>query len=129
MEDTPRRLQTLQMAMETLDVMTQAPIVLFVCYRSDSQSAWDDVNWSISATDQEATELLSVGASVENILLKAQELGLAGLWCSDILYAYQNLMAFLNAEFPVVSAVCLGYPAEQPRQKPRIPFSACCKYI
>lgn len=126
---TPARAEALDMALESLAILDQAPSAIFICYRPNPAPALDDVNWSISATDQETIDLLSVGAAVENMLLKAHELGLGGLWCGDILYAYQTMVEYLHPENPIVSAICLGYPAEHPLQRPRASLANSCTFL
>jgi len=118
------------MALESTEILRQAPVVVFVCYRPGTAEAHDDgVNWPINATDLEAVELLSVGAAVENMLLKAEELGLGGLWCGDVLYAYKTIISILQTSYPLVSAVCLGYPVQQSTPTSRLPLTQCCSFF
>lgn len=120
----------LHMALETVDIMSDSPIIIFVCYRQGLADTHDDrVNWPLSATEMEVVDILSIGAAVENMLLKVQELGLGGLWCGDVLYAYPELMAEIRIEHPMVSAICIGYPLEFPPARPRIPLSQSYIYI
>lgn len=120
----------LRMALETVDIMNTSPIIIFVCYRQGLADTHDDgVNWPLSATELEVVDILSIGAAVENMLLKIQELGLGGLWCGDVLYAYPELMEELGIEYPMVSAICIGYPLEFPPAKPRIPLPQSYIYI
>lgn len=120
----------LTMALESVEILRLAPVVIFVCYRPGTAKAHDDgVDWPIKASDLEVVDLLSIGAAVENILLKANELGLGGLWCGDILYAYRNFMHNLPISYPVVSAVCLGFPAQRPSLTSRYPLSQCCSFL
>lgn len=120
----------LSMATESVAILAHAPVVIFICYRPNTAILHDDgVNWKLAATDLEAVELQSVGAAAENMLLKAEELGLGGLWCGDVLYAYRELMACLKTDYPMVSAICLGYPAEQPASSSRHSLSQCCTFL
>jgi nitroreductase len=54
-------------------------------------------------------DYLSIGASVENMLLAATEIGLESLWVCDILDAADEIKSELNFNYELVSAVCLGY--------------------
>lgn len=122
--------QDLHMALETVDIMNSSPIIIFVCYRQGLTDTHDDgVNWPLSATDLEVVDVLSIGAAVENMLLKIQELGLGGLWCGDVLYAYPELMEELGIEYPMVSAICIGHPLEFPPARPRMLVSQSYIYI
>lgn len=97
----------------TIEIIDEAPVFILICYEYGTVQSHDDgVNWCISASDLEALELQAIGAAVENMLLKAEELGLGSLWCGDILYAYKTISRYSNK--PVVSAICLGYAEEFP---------------
>lgn len=125
LEASPER-NDLRMALESVEIMEQAPVVIFVCYRCGlCENHNDGVNWPLCATEAEVVDILSIGAAIENMLLKIQELGLGGLWCGDVLYAYRELMHELGTEYPMVSAVCVGYPAEDPKNRTRIPINQC----
>lgn len=113
---------------ETLDVIEEAPVFILICYKYGTAKYHDDgIKWKISAKDLEVIELQAIGAAVENMLLKAEELGLGSLWCADIFYAY-DVVAPYSADI-VVSGVCLGYKNELPLARPRNSISEMCKYI
>ena len=72
--------------------------------------------------DEHITELcdtLSIGASIENMLLAAEELGLGTLWIANTCFAYRELVTYLETEQQLVGAVAVGYPDETPSQRPR----------
>ena len=56
----------------------------------------------------------SIGAAIQNICLTAHALGLGSLWIADVLYAYEELEAWLGQDTQMVAAVSLGYPADNP---------------
>lgn len=117
----------IQASMETMDIIDQAPVLILVCYEWGMTEQHDDgVNWQIAAKDLEAVELQAIGASVENMLLKAEELGIGSLWCGDILYAYGTISKY--SELPVVSAVCLGYKDEMPEARVKKSVSELCLF-
>ncbi|OGI29315.1 MAG: hypothetical protein A2287_02815 [Candidatus Melainabacteria bacterium RIFOXYA12_FULL_32_12] len=57
-------------------------------------------------------ELLSIGASIENLSLAAHALGYGTCWLTAPLYAYKKLEEILNVKPPyeLVSLLCLGKP-------------------
>ena len=111
----------------TMDIINQAPVLILVCYECGIVEYHDDgVAWEISAKDLEAVELQSIGAAVENMLLKAEELGIGSLWCADILYAYDIVSRY--SEKPVVSGVCLGYKNESPNVRKKKEISEMCTF-
>lgn len=76
-------------ALDTLGPIEQCSVLVLVCYKNNTAIIHDDgIDWNMSAKDIEALELMAVGASVQNMLLRAQTLGVDSLWCGDILYAY-----------------------------------------
>lgn len=65
-------------------------------------------------------DLLSIGASIENMLLEATAQGLAALWIRDTFYTEDKIKkAFNIEEYDLVSVVALGYPVREERQKPK----------
>lgn len=115
-------------AMDTLLSIEQCSVLVLVCYKNDTVTIHDDgIDWNMSAKDVEALELMSVGASVENMLLMAQSLGVSGLWCGDILYAYQFVKNY--SEYPVVSAICFGYSESTPLKTNRNKIGDVFKFI
>lgn len=125
--EKPDRRDVLE-ALDTLAPIEQCSVLMLVCYKNNSIVIHDDgIDWDMAAKDVEALELMSVGASVENMLLKAQSLGVASLWCGDVLYAYQFLKSY--SEFPVVSAICFGYAEYVPKRSERKNFKDVFKFI
>ena len=67
----------------------------------------------------EICDTLSIGASIENMLLKATEIGLGTLWIANTCYAYKELTEYLETTQQLVGAIALGYADEKPIQRPR----------
>ncbi len=65
------------------------------------------------------SDVLSIGASIENMLLKATELGIGTLWIANTCYAYEELTDYLRTEHQLLGAVAVGYSDECPAQRPR----------
>lgn len=115
-------------ALDTLKPIEQCSVLILVCYKNNTTIIHDDgIDWNMSAKDIEALELMSIGASVQNMLLRAQTLGVASLWCGDILYAYQFVKKY--SDFPVVSAICLGYAEYTPPKTDRNEIGEVFKFI
>ena len=75
----------------------------------------------INADDRftEMNDLLSIGASIENMLLKAEELNIGSLWIGNTCFAYQELMEYIGSAAELVGAIALGYKEETPAMRPR----------
>lgn len=106
-------------AFHTLQVMRQAPVVIIVM-NTNGQSPYEETD-----TDRRFSEIcdsLSIGASIENMLLKATQLGLGTLWIANTCFAYHDMMQVIQAPGQLIGAVALGYPDEQPPKRPRKPL-------
>lgn len=56
------------------------------------------------------TEEHSVAAAIQNMLLRAYDLGLGSLWIGDIYYAYDAIRGYFGKGWKLSGAVSLGYP-------------------
>lgn len=73
-----------------------------------------------NSTENLKSDLLSLGASIENCILKATELGVDSLWCRDVVPikdTIYNLLNIDNNNYILESALCFGYRAIQPYRK------------
>lgn len=112
-------------AFHTLQVMRQAPVVIIVM-NTNGQSPYEEID-----TDRRFSEIcdsLSIGASVENMLLKATQLGLGTLWIANTCFAYHDMMQVIQSPGQLIGAVALGYPDEQPSKRPRKPLEDILEY-
>lgn len=123
--DLPRSRQGILDARNTLKIMQQAPIIIVVL-NTNAKSPFLPVD-----NDERVTEIcdtLSIGASIENMLLAAQELGLGTLWIANTCFAYKELVSYLNTKKQLVGAIAVGYADESPRQRPRKPLEEIAEY-
>ncbi len=101
--------------------MEQAPYTIFVfdpLWPADTP--WDV--WSL-------VDVQSTGAAIQNMLLTAEELGLGTLWLCDVLYAREELAAWLGATDTMIAAVAAGYAAENPPARPRRPWAEITTWV
>ena len=112
-------------AKNTWKIMVQAPILIIIL-NTNGGSPFEEID-----ADRRITEIcdsLSIGASIENILLKATELGLGTLWIANTCYAYQELTEYLGTSAQLTGAIALGYSAENPAQRPRKAIDEIVEY-
>jgi len=65
-------------------------------------------------------DLLSIGAAIEHICLRATDLHLGSLWIRDIVYTKKEIANLIgHSDMEVISAISIGYPDENPNQRPR----------
>lgn len=90
----------------TANVIKQAPILVLI-FREKND------NWIIG-------DNLSIGACVENMCLRATDLGIGSLWIRDIVYVSENVAKILGyGDLELNCAVSFGIPNQNPKQRPR----------
>ena len=103
-------------AKNTLRIMENAPVVIVVL-NTNGKSPF--VQLDVDGRFSEMNDLLSIGASIENMLLKAEELNIGTLWIGNTCFAYQELMEYIGSTAELIGAIALGYKAETPAMRPR----------
>ncbi len=103
-------------AFHTLKVMREAP-VLIVVENINGKSPYQSIDSEDRIT--EICDTLSIGASIQNMLLTATELGYGTLWIANTCFAYEELVNYMGISGQLVGAISLGYPNEQPDPRPR----------
>ena len=72
---------------------------------------------------------MSIGASIENILLRATELDLGTLWIGYIVKVADEVNKLVNIDKELISAIAVGYKDEEPIKRPRKTLDEIRKYI
>ena len=103
-------------ARNTLRIMREAPVLILVL-NENGRSPFLEVDADGRIT--EICDSLSIGASIENMLLRAEELGLGTLWIANTCFAYRELTEYLETDKQLVGAVAVGYADEKPGERPR----------
>lgn len=112
-------------AKNTLRIMQSAPVVIMVL-NMNGRSPFLQLN--ADERFEEMNDLLSIGASVENMLLKAEELEIGTLWIGNTCFAYRELLAHIGLDAELVGAVALGKKAEMPSMRPRKRLEEIAEY-
>lgn len=90
----------------TANVIKQAPILILVF--KEKNDLWIE------------GDNLSIGACVENMCLRATDLGLGSLWIRDIIYVAKDVAKLLNHEdMELNCALSIGYTSQLPSARPR----------
>lgn len=85
-------------------IMEQAPVVIIVW--NAGEHGWE-------------TEIHSVAAAIQNMLLKAYQLKLGSLWIGDIFYTPDVFKTYFDNPWRLTAAVALGWPDHTPPCPPR----------
>lgn len=90
----------------TANVIKQAPLLVLIFREKDN-------NWIVG-------DNLSIGACVENMCLRATELGIGTLWIRDTVYVAEDVAKMLNHDdMELNCAVAFGYADQSPKMTPR----------
>ena len=112
----PDSAEFLSDAENTLRIMRQAPVTIFVV-----NALGVDLRRPLSVDERvyEICNTQSIGAAVQNMSLAAQSLGLGTLWIGNVFFAFDELTEFLHTDGVLCAALSVGYPAEKPDPRPR----------
>ena len=76
------------------------------------------VKASIKIIKEAPALILSIGAAIEHICLRATDLGLGSLWIRDVVYAISEIGSFISkCDLELVTAVSIGYSNEFPYER------------
>lgn len=117
MEDSETKKDYLSSVKFTAGVIKEANTLILVFQNNDDLDYKDFDN-------------LSIGACIENILLRATDLGIGSLWIghtSNVKKQIEELFNYDNLEFN--SAIALGYTDVNPKMRPRKELKDIVTYI
>ncbi len=100
----------------TVKILEQSPVVILVV-NALGKGLLKELTTEERVYD--ICNIQSIGASIQNMLLAATEKGIGSLWICDTYFAYSELSEWLNVEGEFLAAVALGYPNENPNERPR----------
>ncbi len=90
----------------TANIIKQAPILVLI-FREKND------NWIVG-------DNLSIGACVENMCLRATDLGIGSLWIRDTVYVAEDVAKMLgHQDMELNCALALGYTDQLPKMRPR----------
>ena len=90
----------------TANSIEQAPVLILIFREPEGYS-------------RERNDILSMGASIEHILLKATELGLGSLWICAMYNVRDKISKLIGTNLELYSCVAIGYADEEPSARPR----------
>ncbi len=110
----------------TIRVMAQAPVTILV-FNPFSRHPLLPRNTQEIYGDM--VDIQSIGASIQNMLLEATDLGIGSLWICDVYFGYEELCTWVGEKGELVAAVSLGYADHTPRMRPRKPVDEVTVYV
>lgn len=121
----PKSQNGLPDAFNTLNVMREAP-VLIIIENTNGKSPYANID--ADGRIAEICDTLSIGASVQNILLTAAGMGYGTLWIANTCFAYDELVNYTGIKGQLVGAVLLGVADECPNPRPRKDISEVLEF-
>jgi nitroreductase len=111
-------------AAHTLEIMKAVPVLVAVLNTNGGTF------YEIGAEQRivESCDSLSIGAAVENMLLRATELGVGSLWIANTCFAYNELVQEIGTKDQLTGVVALGYGDEAPAPRPRKAWDDVVEY-
>jgi len=109
----------------------ECPLFLIFCANlKRSKDCWEEIDPSyLSNTEMFITATVDTTLAAQKAFVAAQSLGLGGVYIGGIRNDLQTVFELLDIPdlvYPVFG-MCLGYPAESPDQKPRLPMDVIFK--
>ena len=95
-------------------MMERVPVVIIVWNTNER-------GWS--------TEVHSVAAAIQNLLLKAHSLGLGTCWIGDVFYTYETIMNHFKKPWKLLAAITVGWPSVVPKLKPRLSVDEVAEFL
>mgnify|MGYP002765497176 FL=1 len=119
------------LAQETVKIIKQLPVLIFIFLTSDSYRIHDDgVNWELNERDIEVTHIMSIGAAIQNMLLEATDEQIDSLWMGDFFYAYNEIKEYLGKKGTLLAVVGFGYGInDKSERSTRRKFQEVVEYI
>ena len=95
-------------------MMEEAPVVIIVW--NTNERGW-------------TTEIHSVSAAIQNLLLKAHALGLGTCWIGDIFYTYEAIMDYFKKPWKLLAAITLGWSDAKPGSRSRLSVDDVTEFL
>ena len=103
-------------AMKSINTMNEAPVTILIF----NVFGADPLNEIPSDQRfQELVDIQSIGAAIENMALKATDLGIGTLWICDVFIAYKEICKWSGQDNQLVAALAMGYSLENSNVKYR----------
>lgn len=116
----PNYVNYINSAQNSFKIMQEATVLIFVI---NTLSKEYRKFLSFEEHIAEICDIQAICASIKNMLLTANNLGLGSLWIGDIFFIYPELKHWLNKKGEIIVYIALlGYVDEKPVVRPRKDF-------
>lgn len=103
--------------------VTGAPVLILPCLYLEDLDPYPDLQRQQAETTM---AIQSIGAAIQNMLLKAYQLGLDGGWMCAPLFCPDVVVSALDLDHHLIpqALITLGYAAADPKRRERLPLDA-----
>ena len=108
----------------SIRAMQEAPVLILIYNGISREGLGEREEYAKFLVDTQ-----SLGSAIQTMLLGAQSMGIGSLWICDVLYASEEIGAFVGKKEELVAAVALGYAEAWPNARPRRDWSEITKFI
>lgn len=116
----PNYVNYINSAQNSFKIMQEATVLIFVI---NTLSKEYRKFLSFEEHIAEICDIQAICASIKNMLLTVNNLGLGSLWIGDIFFVYPELKHWLNKKGEIIVYIALlGYVDEKPVLRPRKDF-------
>jgi nitroreductase len=113
------------------DYIVECPLFLVFCadlHKFSVACAMNNMEMAEGYTEAFIISTVDASLAAQNLFIAAESLGLGGVYIGGIRNnpeEISNLLKLPSNVYPVFG-MCIGYPAETPELKPRLPLQALC---
>ena len=91
------------------NIIKQAPVLILVFNKGPISGGEKHAARNTKLSSAIIAESLSIGASIENMLITATSLGLSSLWIGDLRNAKQRIEKYFKTKYDLIAGVAIGY--------------------
>ncbi|NHJ48931.1 MAG: nitroreductase family protein [Asgard group archaeon] len=74
-------------------------------------------------------DIQSISAAIQNMLLKAYDLGLGSVWICDILYIDKKVQEYVKTGMKLIAAISIGYANHSPKDRRKLTVEDVTKWF
>jgi len=113
------------------NVIRNAPLLILIYNSGELKSMklkYKEV-YSNFKTIIEVAELSAIAATIQNMILVAESMGVGTCWLDTPIFCKDEIKSYLGINNELMAILTVGYPDEQGRRSPRKPILEMVKYL
>lgn len=113
------------------NIISSAPVAVLIYNSGDMDKFKDKFKVVYSKFEKviKKAELSAISASIQNMILEAENLGVGSCWLDTPLFCAEEINRIAGVKLELTAVLTLGYSAEEGKRSPRKPLSEAVKHI